>query len=112
MATDKRVTVEIDQQKTLTKISVSQSLASFEFQNEKRSGDVRTNPHVFVLTPYEWLIESFERDFSNHSYGFRPGRSAHDAVRAALGIRQSGKRLGSGHRSESFPISPPENVSF
>ena len=30
--------------------------------------------------------------FSNHSYGFRPGRSAHDAVRAAQGYIQSGRR--------------------
>jgi retron-type reverse transcriptase len=30
-----------------------------------------------VLTP------EFEPEFSAHSYGYRPGRSAHDAVRAA-----------------------------
>lgn len=30
--------------------------------------------------------------FSEHSYGFRPGRSAHDAVRAAQGYIQSGRR--------------------
>jgi len=29
--------------------------------------------------------------FSPHSYGFRPGRSAHDAVRAAQTYAQSGK---------------------
>jgi RNA-directed DNA polymerase len=33
----------------------------------------------------------FEPDFSEHSYGFRPRRSAHDAVRSAQGYVQSGK---------------------
>ncbi|WP_425009515.1 group II intron reverse transcriptase/maturase [Novispirillum sp. DQ9] len=31
--------------------------------------------------------------FSNHSYGFRPGRSAHDAVLAAQSFVQSGRRI-------------------
>ncbi len=30
--------------------------------------------------------------FSEHSYGFRPGRSAHDAVKAAQALVQKGKR--------------------
>jgi len=38
-----------------------------------------------VLTPI------FEPMFSDHSYGFRPGRSAHDAVRAAQQYAQGGK---------------------
>lgn len=33
----------------------------------------------------------FEPAFSEHSYGFRPGRSAHDAVRAAQRYVQEGK---------------------
>ena len=33
----------------------------------------------------------FDPAFSEHSYGFRPGRSAHDAVRAAQTYAQSGK---------------------
>lgn len=33
----------------------------------------------------------FEPRFSEHSYGFRPGRSAHDAVRAAQGFIAQGK---------------------
>jgi len=37
-----------------------------------------------VLTPI------FEPMFSEHSYGFRPGRSAHDAVRAAQGYVREG----------------------
>ena len=39
-----------------------------------------------VLTPI------FDPTFSAHSYGFRPGRSAHDAVRAAQRYIQSGRR--------------------
>jgi group II intron reverse transcriptase/maturase len=39
-----------------------------------------------VLTPI------FDPMFSEHSYGFRPGRSAHQAVRAAQGYIQSGRR--------------------
>lgn len=38
-----------------------------------------------VLTPL-WEVE-----FSPHSYGFRPNRSAHDAVRSAQGYIQAGK---------------------
>jgi group II intron reverse transcriptase/maturase len=38
-----------------------------------------------VLTP------KFEPGFSEHSYGFRPGHSAHDAVRAAQGYLRAGK---------------------
>lgn len=37
------------------------------------------------------LSPIFESQFSDHSYGFRPGRSAHDAVRAAQKYVQSGK---------------------
>ena len=33
----------------------------------------------------------FESDFSEHSYGFRPGRNAHDAVRAAQQYVQGGQ---------------------
>jgi group II intron reverse transcriptase/maturase len=33
----------------------------------------------------------FDPTFSPHSYGFRPGRSAHDAVRAAQTYAHSGK---------------------
>jgi len=38
------------------------------------------------------LQPQFDPTFSNHSYGFRPGRSAHDAVRAAQQYIQSGRR--------------------
>jgi RNA-directed DNA polymerase len=38
------------------------------------------------------LQPQFDPTFSAHSYGFRPGRSAHDAVRAAQRYIQSGRR--------------------
>ncbi len=37
------------------------------------------------------LTPTFEEGFSESSYGFRPGRSAHDAVRAAQGYVAAGK---------------------
>ncbi len=36
------------------------------------------------------LSPIFEETFSEHSYGFRPGRSAHDAVKAARGYIEDG----------------------
>lgn len=38
------------------------------------------------------LQPDFDPTFSDHSYGFRPGRSAHQAVRAAQRYIQSGRR--------------------
>jgi len=40
-----------------------------------------------VLTPI------FETVFSEHSYGFRPGRSAHDAVRAVRDAAKEGYQI-------------------
>jgi RNA-directed DNA polymerase len=39
------------------------------------------------------LQPRFDPTFSEHSYGFRPGRSAHDAVRAAQDYVQEGRRF-------------------
>ena len=39
------------------------------------------------------LQPRFDPDFSEHSYGFRPRRSAHQAVRAAQAYVQSGRRI-------------------
>jgi len=36
------------------------------------------------------LSEEFEGTFSEHSYGFRPGRSAHEAVETARGYIEAG----------------------
>ena len=41
---------------------------------------------------HQILSPMWERGFSAHSYGFRPGRSAAQAVKAAQGYIQSGKR--------------------
>jgi len=38
------------------------------------------------------LMEEYEPKFSDHSYGFRPERSAHDAIRKAQGYIESGKK--------------------
>ena len=38
------------------------------------------------------LQPQYDPTLSEHSHGFRPGRSAHDAVRAAQGYIQSGRR--------------------
>lgn len=38
------------------------------------------------------LSEVYDPTFSDHSYGFRPDRSAHDAVRKAKGYIREGKR--------------------
>lgn len=37
------------------------------------------------------LQRIFDKDFSEYSFGFRPGRSSHDAVKTALSFVQSGK---------------------
>lgn len=41
---------------------------------------------------YQILSPLFEPDFSETSYGFRPGRSAHDAVLKARDYQRAGKR--------------------
>jgi len=41
---------------------------------------------------HQVLSPIFEEGFSEHSYGFRPDRSAHDAVRAAQEYVKAGKR--------------------
>ena len=42
---------------------------------------------------HQVLMPLFDPGFSNHSYGFRPGRSAHDAVKAAKAHVASGRRF-------------------
>lgn len=41
---------------------------------------------------HQVLVEVYEVTFSEHSYGFRPGRSAHDAVKAAREHIEAGYR--------------------
>ena len=42
---------------------------------------------------HQVLMPIFDPDFSSSSYGFRPGRSAHDAVRAARSHVAGGRRF-------------------
>jgi len=42
---------------------------------------------------HQVLMPLFDPDFSDHSYGFRPGRSAHDAVKSARAHVTSGRRF-------------------
>ena len=42
---------------------------------------------------HQMLMPLFDPDFSDHSCGFRPGRSAHDAVKAARAHVVSGRRF-------------------
>ena len=44
------------------------------------------------------LTTLYDPTFSDQSYGFRPNRSAHDAVRKAKGYIQGRKSLGSRYR--------------
>jgi RNA-directed DNA polymerase len=63
----------------------------------KPNGGVRTLGIPTVLDRliqqaiHQQLSPVWEPEFSEHSYGFRPGRSAHDAVRAARDYVKSGK---------------------
>jgi RNA-directed DNA polymerase len=64
---------------------------------EKLSGGTRMLGIPTVLDRFiqQMLLQAmtpiWEPQFSEHSYGFRPGRSAHDAVRAAQEYARAGK---------------------
>lgn len=63
----------------------------------KPNGGVRTlgipnvQDRLIHQAIHQKLSPLWEAEFSDHSYGFRPNRSAHDAVRAAQGYIQAGK---------------------
>lgn len=65
---------------------------------QKRGGGVRQLGIPTVLDRFiqqlllQVLQPQFDASFSQHSYGFRPRRSAHDAVRAAQRLIQEGRR--------------------
>ena len=86
-------------------IQIETALLSGRYQPEavravaipKASGGERT---LGIPTVLDRLIEQaihqqlspvWEPDFSEHSYGFRPGRNAHDAVRTAQEYIKTGK---------------------
>lgn len=63
----------------------------------KASGGTRTlgipnvTDRVIQQAIHQKLSPAWEPEFSDHSHGFRPGRSAHDAVREAQGFIREGK---------------------
>lgn len=62
----------------------------------KPSGGVRligiptVQDRLIQQAMHQVLSQEYEPRFSEHSYGFRPGRSAHDAVKAAQGHIETG----------------------
>jgi RNA-directed DNA polymerase len=63
----------------------------------KPQGGVRTlgipnvQDRLIQQAIHQKLSPLWEAEFSEHSYGFRPNRSAHDAIRAAQGFVKAGK---------------------
>lgn len=55
-------------------------------------GDGSIDP-ASAIAILQVLQPMLDPTFSEHSYGFRPGRRAHDAVTAARAYVQSGKRV-------------------
>jgi len=61
-------------------------------KNSKRALGIPTVQDRVIQQAISQVIgEMFETRFSDHSYGFRPGRSSHDAVMAAQGYIAEGK---------------------
>lgn len=58
---------------------------------ERRLGIPNVQDRVIQQSLLQVLSPIFESEFSDHSYGYRPGRSAHDAVEAARGYVLAGK---------------------
>lgn len=60
-------------------------------RTEKRPLGVPTVRDRVVQTALRMVLEPiFERDFAEHSYGFRPGRSCRDALRRVDGLLRQG----------------------
>ena len=57
---------------------------------ERRLGIPTVQDRLIQQAMHQVLSEEYEPKFSDHSYGFRPGRSAHDAVRKAQGYVEDG----------------------
>ncbi len=58
---------------------------------QRRLGIPTVQDRLLQQAIHQKLGPLWEPEFSEHSYGFRPNRSAHDAVRAARAYVQSGK---------------------
>lgn len=57
----------------------------------RRLGIPNVQDRLIQQAIHQSLSPLWEEEFSDHSYGFRPGRSAHDAIRAAQEFVNSGK---------------------
>lgn len=57
----------------------------------RQLGIPNVQDRVILQAIHQKLSPLWEAVFSEHSFGFRPGRSAHDAIRAAQGYIQGGK---------------------
>jgi RNA-directed DNA polymerase len=59
---------------------------------ERQLGIPTVQDRLIQQAMHQVLSEEYDPKFSEASYGFRPGRSAHDAVRTAQGYIESGKK--------------------
>ena len=58
---------------------------------ERLLGIPTTQDRLIQQAAQQQLTALWDPHFSEHSYGYRPGRSAHDAIRAAQGYVREGK---------------------
>jgi len=59
---------------------------------ERQLGIPTVQDRLIQQAMHQVLSEEYDPKFSESSYGFRPGRSAHDAVRTAQGYIEGGKK--------------------
>jgi RNA-directed DNA polymerase len=59
---------------------------------ERQLGIPTVQDRLIQQAIHQVVSEEYEPKFSDHSYGFRPGRSAHDAVRKAQGYIEEGNK--------------------
>jgi RNA-directed DNA polymerase len=57
---------------------------------ERQLGIPTVQDRFIQQAMHQVLSKEYEPKFSDHSYGFRPGRSAHDAIRKAQGYIEDG----------------------
>jgi group II intron reverse transcriptase/maturase len=72
--------------------SVRRQMIPKEGGGERELGIPTAPDRLIQQALLQVLQPIFDPTFSDHSYGFRPGRRAHDAVRRARGYVQEGRR--------------------